>query len=306
MSRPPTTKAGTLARRLAPVLTALAASVLVAGAPSAADPRAPVKDGAPAARGVQLRSFTSSALGGVEHYAVYLPAGYATSGKRYPVIYALHGLPAGPNAYQRMPVAAWGHAAEQAGRPAIVVSPQGARRGDADPEWHDWKPGRNWESAVAHDLLQEVDRTYRTIRDRRARAIIGISAGGYGASIIGVRHPKAYSVIQSWSGYFHPTDPAGDAPLSVGSPDQDEAASVHAYVKAAKVVYAKMPTSFGFFVGDEDPHFLPENEDLHREMLEAGVRHAFAVYPGAHTGYFWAEHQGAWIKAAVRFLRPAG
>jgi enterochelin esterase-like enzyme len=254
---------------------------------------------------VVQRSFTSRAIGGTEHYAVALPAGYGSGDRRYPVIYALHGLPGNGRSYRHMPIADWARDAAQAGRPAIVVSPQGATASDTDPEWHDWGPGRDWETVVAGELLPRVDRSFRTIPDRGGRAIIGISAGGYGASIIGVRHPATFAVIESWSGYFHPTNPEGDQPLSLGSPDEDEAASVQTYVRDAERFTAAGPTFFGFYVGDADPHFLPENEQLHRELLAAGVPHAYAVYPGAHTDDFWAAHERKWITAAVGVLRPA-
>jgi enterochelin esterase-like enzyme len=159
---------------------------------------------------------------------------------------------------------------------------------------------------VAKELVAQVDRSYRTIANRRGRALIGVSAGGYGASIIGIRNPGTYSVIQSWSGYFHPTNPAGDAPLSLGSADADDAASVHSYIGAVKRIEdSGLPFSFGFYVGDADPRFLAENQQLHRELKRAGVLHGYAVYPGAHTGAFWAEHEEAWIGAAVRALARA-
>src|SRR5919199_139758 len=147
---------------------------------------------------VVLRSYHASAIRGTEHMAVYLPTGY-DGRRRYPVVYALHGLPSDDTGYERFDVDAFGRAAEQAGRPAIVVAPQGARPGDRDPEWHDWGPGRDWESVVAVGVVRRVDRWFRTIPDRRDRALIGISAGGYGAALIGVHHLGTYSVIQAWS-----------------------------------------------------------------------------------------------------------
>jgi enterochelin esterase-like enzyme len=255
---------------------------------------------------VTAHVFHSAALRGPEHYAVYLPAGYAASGRRYPVIYALHGLPSGGRGYLRMGIADWGRDAEATGRPVIVVAPQGARSGDTDPEWHDWGPGRDWETAVAVDLRRQIDAHYRTIDSRRGRALIGISAGGYGASIIGVRHPRLFSVIQSWSGYFRATNPVGDAPLQLGSPGADSAASVHSYVRRARRVFRRdRPIAFGFFVGDEDPLFVPENVQLHKELVAAGVPHRFAIYRGAHTGAFWDEHREDWVTDAVRALAPA-
>lgn len=284
--------------RLLAAATALLALVL---AGCGGSHRAPVAGQGRVVQG----SLHSSALRGTLHYQAYLPPGYGSRRTRYPVIYALHGLPSDASGYRQMDVADWGRAAQRAGRPAIVVAPQGARAGDTDPEWHDWGPGRDWETATADELVRHVDASFRTIRDRRGRAIVGVSAGGYGASIIGVKHPGTYSVVQSWSGYFHPTDPAGDAPLELGSPDADDAASVHSYLSDVKRFFSDdVAGYFGFFVGDADPHFVPENEQLHAELRRAGVRHAFAVYPGAHSNAFWRAHQDEWIAAAVDHLDP--
>ncbi|MEA2392807.1 MAG: hypothetical protein QOJ82_698 [Solirubrobacteraceae bacterium] len=302
-SRSPRRRRPTRARALAGLL---AGATLLTGCGTATLVSHGASSGSSAGGRILAGSYRSTALDGTEHYAVYLPPGYDRGHKRYPVIYALHGLPSDSNGYRSMGIASWGRDAQQAGRPAIVVAPQGARAGDADPEYHDWGPGRDWETAIADELARRIDATYRTIANRRGRAVVGVSAGGYGASIIGVRHPRTYSVIQSWSGYFHATNPEGDAPLDLGSPDADDAASVHSYVQAAKQFAARhLPMTFGFYVGDADPHFVPENEQLHSELLAAGVRHTYAVYPGAHTAAFWGEHEEEWIGAAVRALRPA-
>src|SRR5438445_8835625 len=87
--------------------------------------------------------YRSVALGGTLPFAVSLPAGYATSRARYPVIYFLHGLPASPYAYHGIGWVA--SALDALSRPAIVIAPRGARDGDSDPEYLDWGPGRNWE-----------------------------------------------------------------------------------------------------------------------------------------------------------------
>jgi putative tributyrin esterase len=283
--------------------TALLATGCGGGEPAArrADPTAP-----PSAARVVDGSVYSPAIRGAEHYAVYLPAGYATGRRRYPVIYALHGLPSGVNGYARMPIAAWGADAQRAGRPAIVVAPQGARAGDTDPEWHDWGPGRDWESAVTDDVVERIDRSYRTIANRRGRALIGMSAGGYGATLIALRHPEEFSVIQSWSGYFHPTNPAGTAPLDVGTPVRNAQASAHTYVPLVQELYRHYrPTYFGFFIGDADTRFLAENRQLHDELVEAHIPHRFAVYQGAHTAAFWQRHEADWIGLAAHQLAAA-
>ena len=37
-----------------------------------------------------------------------------------------------------------------------------------------------------------VDRTYRTLPEREARAVLGKSSGGYGATVLGMRHPELF------------------------------------------------------------------------------------------------------------------
>lgn len=251
-------------------------------------------------------SFHSDALRGTDHFRIYLPRGYSSARLRYPVIYLLHGLPGDADSYQTRRVESAGQAAQDSGRPALVVSPEGARAGDTDPEWLDWGPGRNWATATAEELVRYIDGHYRTIADRRGRAIIGLSAGGYGATSIGLQHPATYSVIQSWSGYFRPTNPSGTAPLDLGSARANDHANVHTYVSRIEWIHRHYrPTYFAFYIGDADPHFVPENEQLHRELLAAKVPHVYAYYPGAHTNSFWDRHQDTWIGAATHQLTAA-
>jgi enterochelin esterase-like enzyme len=250
--------------------------------------------------------FRSGALNGTTHFSVYLPRGYDGGGKHYPVIYFLHGLPAVDSEYRSDRIARIGRAAEARGNPAIVVGAQGARAGDSDPEWHDWGAGRDWETATSTELVSYVDTHFRTIHDRRARALIGLSAGGYGATIIAIHHPELYSVVESWSGYFHATDPGGTASLDLGSPEENQKASAHTYVRAAKQIAGRYkPFTIEFFVGDGDS-FLRENQQLDAELTAAGVKHTFARYPGSHTTKFWDEHQDLWVAEAVDVLERAG
>src|SRR5579884_4254200 len=100
-------------------------------------------------------SCRSPALGGTLPALVYLPAGYGTTGRRYPVIYVLHGLPAGPQTYTGSGFVA--AAVASGSRPAIVVAPQGARSAGSDPEYLDNDPTDNWPQAISRDLLRCID-----------------------------------------------------------------------------------------------------------------------------------------------------
>jgi enterochelin esterase-like enzyme len=247
--------------------------------------------------------YASKALGGRLPFTVYLPSGYGTSGKRYPVIYFLHGLPASPYAYRGSGFIA--RALEERGAGAIIVSPQGARDGDHDPEYLDWGPGRNWETAIAEELPRYVDSRYRTIRDRRARALVGLSAGGYGATLLALHHLERFSAIESWSGYFRPTDPSGRFDLDLGSEVANAQARPHTFVRSLRAAFRRRPTFFAFYVGSRDSRFRVDNERLDAELTAARVPHLFRVYPGAHEQSLWTAHAADWIELALGHLRRA-
>jgi enterochelin esterase-like enzyme len=243
-------------------------------------------------------SFDSAALDGRMHALVFLPAGYQTGTTRYPVVYFLHGLPAVSTTYAGNK---W-LAAELAevGKPAILVEPQGARDSDSDAEYLNWGPGRNWETYVSHDLVDYIDAHFRTIASRQGRALVGLSAGGYGAVILGVHHLDRFSAIESWSGYFHPTDPTGTVALDRGSD-----ADAHAQIASLKQAETRLPTYLAFYVGSSDSRFRVENAEFNRELNAAHVPHQFTVYPGGHATSLWEAHGEVWLADALRHLAPA-
>lgn len=246
-------------------------------------------------------AFHSAALAGPLRFSVTLPAGYATSGLRYPVVYFLHGLPAGPSSFESVPWVA--QALGRTGKQAILVIPQGSRTPNGDPEYHDWGPGDDWETALARDLPAYVDAHYRTVANRRGRAIVGVSAGGYGATILGVHHLARFGAIESWSGYFRPTTPDGSQTLDLGDPGANARASVHALVPALRSDFRRHPTYLAFYVGRGDPNFVPGNLRLNAELTRAHIPHTFHLYPGAHTTGLWEAHATAWLAAALDHLQ---
>ena len=246
------------------------------------------------------RALWSPAVSGRLRLGIYLPSGYSASRQRYPVVYFLHGLPAAPTSFRGADFLA--RALDASGRKAIIVAPQGARDNDSDPEYLDWGPGRNWETAITHDIVGYVDAHFRTIPTRRGRALVGLSAGGYGAVILALHHLAAFSVVESWSGYFHPTDPAGVHALDLGSARANANASAHAFVTMLRRVFAQRPTYFAFYVGLSDARFRAENEQFDRELDAARVRHVFRLYAGGHEQSVWTSHARAWLALAVDHL----
>jgi S-formylglutathione hydrolase FrmB len=261
-----------------------------------------IASGAAAASSTQARvvdaQFHSKAIDAALHYEVYLPADYGTSTKHYPVIYFLHGLPAGANAYQSFGFVE--RALDQTGDDAILVIPQGARYNEPDPEYVDHATGDRWETAIGTELPQVVDSRFRTLATRTGRAIIGVSAGGFGAMHIGIADLQRFGAIESWSGYFHPTDPTGTKALDLG-PHND----VHKQLQATRATIKKLHTTIAFYVGDGDSRFLAENRQLNAELSAAGIPHTFHIYSGGHEQSLWSRYAEGWLNLALSHLTPA-
>jgi enterochelin esterase-like enzyme len=131
---------------------------------------------------------------------VITPPGYdENSGKRYPVVYFLHGYWGEVQAQQegfRLDLAV--QAAADAGNELIMVMPDGFSkyRGgfySSSPTVGDY------ETYVARDLVEWVDANYRTIAERDSRGLAGHSMGGYGTIRIAMKHPETFSSIYMMS-----------------------------------------------------------------------------------------------------------
>ena len=130
---------------------------------------------------------TSAALGGRRQPVdVYLPPGYSSHPRaRYPVVYLLHGFPGRPGAFLqtvRLGVVEDDLLALHRLKAMILVMPFGSTGSFTDKEWANGvRPDEGWATFVARDLVRAVDGRYRTIRSGAARALAGLSEGGYGA-----------------------------------------------------------------------------------------------------------------------------
>ena len=131
---------------------------------------------------------------------VVTPPGYDENpGKRYPVVYYLHGYWAPVEAQQagfKLHEAV--QAAAEAGNELIMVMPDGfskLRGGfySSSPTVGDY------ESFIADDLVAWVDGNYRTIATRASRGLAGHSMGGYGTARIAMKRPEVFSSIYMMS-----------------------------------------------------------------------------------------------------------
>jgi S-formylglutathione hydrolase FrmB len=140
----------------------------------------------------------TGALPGPAAVRILLPDGYADHpGRRYPVLYLLHGTGGG--------AADWttDGDAEQitAGQPLIVVMPDIALNDDGGGWCANWPDGQyDWETFHIDQLIPWVDANLRTIPARAGRAIAGLSQGGFCSMSYAARHPDLFGTALSYSG----------------------------------------------------------------------------------------------------------
>jgi enterochelin esterase-like enzyme len=136
---------------------------------------------------------------------VYLPPGY-TRARSYPVVYLLHGMPGSPSGFAHSLQLA--QVGDSLGTPFIAVAPVAGPTSKYRGEW-----AGPWEDYLIKDVVPWVDANLSI----GPRTIAGLSAGGYGAVDIALRHPGLFGTIESWSGYF---TPFRDGPLARATPAQ--------------------------------------------------------------------------------------
>ena len=256
-------------------------------------------------RGVSERFYlASAALGGRRQPVdVYLPPGYRTHPlRRYPVLYLLHGVPGRPGAFLatvRAGVVEDELVALHKLQPMILAMPFGSTGSFTDEEWANGvQPGSAWETFLARDVVRAVDARYRTIPSGSARALAGLSEGGYGAFNIGIHHPGEFRVLESWSGYERADNIGsvfGRQPglLARNSP----ALTLHSAAPALRRAH-----TFLWFYSGTDDKFRAQNAAFANALGHDHLAHRFFLVRGGHNWALWRGNAANALLAASRRL----
>jgi len=171
-----------------------------------------------AAPRVKYHTFESAAAKAKVSYHLYTPEAYdAESGRRFPVLYWLHG--SGGGLAGIAPMAGWFDRAIRDGKipPMLVVFPNGL----ASSMWCDSKDGTvPMETIVIKELVPHVDATARTLAMREGRIVEGFSMGGYGAARLGFLYPELFCAVSILAG--GPLDMEFAGPRATANPAERE------------------------------------------------------------------------------------
>ena len=128
---------------------------------------------------------------------VYLPPDYKSHPeKRYPVVYALHGYSISNEMWSneiKTPQTIEG--AFATGTKGMIVVLPDSRTLHNGSMYSNSPTVGNFEGFIAHDLVDYIDKHYRTIPDRLSRGLGGHSMGGYGTTRIGMKYPEVFGAL---------------------------------------------------------------------------------------------------------------
>lgn len=242
---------------------------------------------------------------GEARYTIWLPKGHgdeANKDKTWPWVLWLSGF-GGSNEFQN------------GGGPAVLDTLRGenaipelafvvyrapGRRGRS--VYMNGEAACDTEDLLVGDLPKFLQAKYRLASDRKGRAVIGLSAGGFGALKIALRHPEFFAAVAAHSAAILPADPAevggmneqvvqrfvrGGLAEQLGDPIDPAKWAQH---MPLALVAAKKPEELNglqiyFDAGtDDDYGFCPPNEQLSKVMTANGHKHLFRrVEGGGHA-----------------------
>ena len=260
----------------------------------------------PAAAEVRPGTFRSEALGREVSFVVDVPPSYDSSARRkYPVVYALHGLFEGSGFWERRGLAAILAQLRESGAVPefLVVAVDGGNSFFVNA------PGGRYEDLVTKDLVAHVESSYRVVPGRKGRALLGVSMGGYAALHIAFEQPGLVAAAATHSAMLLERIPSADQGAGrwhmaafnkvFGDPIDPALWAGNDPLAWARKMDPKAAPALYVDCGAEDRYGLASgHRELHKVLDERGVAHVFELPPGDH-GYDFVR---ARLEISLRFL----
>jgi S-formylglutathione hydrolase FrmB len=219
---------------------------------------------------------------------VYVPPGYSAA-RRYPVVLLLAGMPGSPWSYVRsLSLASVADTLVARGRaaPFVAVMPPAGPSGHYDGEW-----AGPWERYLVRDVLPWAAAHLAVSDDR---TIAGLSAGGFGAVDVALRHPGLFRRVEAWGGYFRPFR---DGPLRRASAAELAANDPMLLVSREAALLRALGTLFFLSTGPGHGRVTPADTVRFARLLHArGLPYDLELL---------ARKRGAWERQLVDGLRWA-
>ena len=234
-------------------------------------------------------TFESKTLGRKMRYRALLPASYGRSHRHYPVLYMLHGYMNASHEWDQQSQLA--RLLDRDRLDLIVVLPQFDNsfylNANSDPK-------AMYMRYFFRDLLPEVETRFRARSEPPARAIAGVSMGGYGAMLYGLRYPQAFSFVASFSGCLgmmqKPEDLAQALQpfdlMRIVGPADSTTREANDPIRLIGAVDVKALPPIWITCGTQD-YLFEQNLDFVKVAAEREAPMTFVTGPGQHEWVFW-------------------
>lgn len=256
-------------------------------------------------------SLPSPTLGRDYLFTVYLPDGYETSGRAYPVVYLLHGAKGDENDWLVK-----GKAQQTLDRliqdkriqPVIAVMP-----GHKSMWWADANAERA-ETVLLKELLPAIETRFRTWPNRDGRAFIGLSAGGYATIRLALRYPELFVAGAALSPAIYEPEPPTSSSAVTDPPFQkngrfDRETWLRLNWRTSFDAYVAQPQRVALYInsGDRDRFDIAYHAAVFHQALRAHQpdKTVFRVVDGDHEWSVWEHSLGDALAYALGYIRPA-
>jgi S-formylglutathione hydrolase FrmB len=216
---------------------------------------------------------------------VVTPSDYRGTANRFPVVYLLHGYSGSYSDWVRRVTDLQNLADENK---LMIVCPDGAYG-----SWYFDSPvdlNMHYETNVGIEIPNYIDSVYRTVRDRKGRAITGLSMGGHGGIFLGFRHAEFFGACGSMSGALDVSQITRGYNMDriLG----DTLANKQNYIgwSAINVIekYPKDSLAIIIDCGTEDRIFHMSKR-THEKMMSLKIPHDYIERPGKHDWDYWRK-----------------
>lgn len=225
---------------------------------------------------VEVHEIASAFLDSGLRFRVYTPPCYDQSVQRYPVLYLVHGQTYNDDQWDRLGADEAASALINAGEvsPFLIVMPYD--RSSNQPSQDGFGP------AVIEELLPWIDAHYRTLDERQARAVGGLSRGASWAIHFGLRFPQLFSAV----GGHSPPVFQEDAPQVRGWLDE--------------ILVEQMPRLW-LDIGERDQSAILNSATWFESLLtERNIPHEWYLFTGDHSEAYWSSHVEQYLRWYAR------
>lgn len=202
-----------------------------------------------------------------------------------PVVYLLHGYSGGYNNWIRRVPELTTYADQYR---LIIVCPDGGHS-----SWYfdsPVDPSMKYETYIGEEVPAYIDQHYNTIKDRRGRAITGLSMGGHGGLLLAFRHADRFGAGGSMSGAVDLSQLRKSYDISQRIGDTANYANNWNTYNVMNIIaqYPKDSLRLIIDCGTSD-FFYADNKNLHQKMLQLKIPHDYIERPGKHDWAYWAN-----------------